>query len=642
MNICVSTISGRAVRLGAAVAVLALAGSAQTLTTLYNFTGASGANPTAPVVFGANGSLFGTTPYGGNYPGAGSACQNDNGCGTVYELTPGTPWTETPVYSFQGGTDANDGANPTAGLIAGTGGVFYGTTFQGGSLGNGTVFELKAPAVAGQPWTETVLYSFQGAASGTVNVSGATVTLVSGTPFVTGTTWNSGVIAINGVNLAIASVQSSSTLTLTAPPTSVQCPPPCSGVSYLMSSAPAGPWAGWPDGGNPMGSLVLLTNGNLYGTTFGGGTGGAGAVFELTPPKGGTGPWTETVIYNIGGGKLGSGPESGLVLTKGSLFGTTCCGTVGGVVFKLTPGTKGWNPSFPYSFGTYATGHGPVGGMAIDANGVLYGTTKEGGPGGAGIVYSLTPPATGSMYTLNTIHAFAGTVAGTVNVSDATVTWVSGNQFVTGTTGWVGLPIDIHGTIYTIASVTSATSLTLTASAGTQTGVGYRVDATPDGGAPYGAVVLGPGGVLYVTVTVGCANGAGGVLQFTPPVGGTGPWTEAILYSFTGAADGSEPFAGVTLNNSTLYGTTAFSLLPGATGTVSVSGTTVTWVSGNEFITGTAWDDGAIEINGTRYFVASVTSATSLTLTSSAGTQTGVSYSVGEAPGYGSVFELVP
>jgi hypothetical protein len=147
---------------------------------------------------------------------------------------------------------------------------------------------------------------------------------------------------------------------------------------------------------------------------------------------------------------------------------------------------------------------------------------------------------------------------------------------------------------------------------------------------------------LYVTVTVGCANGSGGVLQFTPPVGGSGPWTEAILYSFTGGADGSEPFAGVTLNSGTLYGTTAFSKLPGATGTVNVSGTTVTWVSGNEFITGTAWNDGAIEINGTRYFVASVTSATSLTLTSSAGTQTGVSYSVGEAPGYGTVFELVP
>jgi len=80
-----------------------------------------------------------------------------------------------------------------------------------------------------------------------------------------------------------------------------------------------------------------------------------------------------------------------------------------------------------------------------------------------------------------------------------------------------------------------------------------------DGGAPYGGVVLGPNGVLYATVTTGCAYGGGGVLQFTPPTGGSGPWTEAVLYSFTGGSDGSQPVAGVTIGkNNALYGTTEF------------------------------------------------------------------------------------
>jgi hypothetical protein len=266
------------------------------------------------------------------------------------------------------------------------------------------------------------------------------------------------------------------------------------------------------------------------------------------------------VIWNVGGGKFGSGPQSGLVVTKGCLYGTTCCGQVGGTVFKLSPVTgKPWLETTLYTFTSETAGDGPFGGMAMDpTTGVLYGTTTAGGPGGGGIVFSLTPPTTSGPYTLTTIHAFtSGTAAGTVNVSGTAVTWEAGSSFVTGS-AWIGASIEIHGTSYTIASVTSSTALTLTASAGSQTGVGYLVNTAGEGGAPYGGVLLGSAGQLYVTVTIGGTLGAGAVLEFTPPATKDKPWTETILYSFTGGTDGSEPFAGVVLNGTSLYGTTAF------------------------------------------------------------------------------------
>lgn len=474
-------------RLMVALAMAALTAAGQTLNTLYSFAGgASGANPSASVIVGPNKGLFGTTPVGGS-----------KGFGTIYELTQGTPWQESVLYSFQGGAD---GANPVAALTGGTGGIFYGTTSAGGSTGNGTVFELKQPTKAGSPWTKTVIYTFRSPATGVVNVAGTVVTLVSGNSFPTGAPWNGVSIIINDVTYTIASVTSASSLTLTTSASPVNQ----SKVNYTVTAAPPGPWVGWPDGSNPQGDVILL-NGNLYGTTFGGGNTGAGTVFQLTPPAGGTGAWPEKVIYNFQGGKDGSGPGSGLTASSGALYGSTCCGTVGGTVFKLGQTQGGaWSKAPVYSFSSYSVGQAPFGGLAIDAKGVLYGTTIEGGKYGAGIVFSLTPPATaGNPYTLTTIHSFT-----------------NGN----------------------------------------------------DGGAPYGAVTLGASGVLYATVTVGCSFGVGGVLQFTPPSGGSGPWTETVLYNFTGGLDGAQPFSGVILNNNILYGTTVYD---GAAGYGTVFGLTL-------------------------------------------------------------------
>ncbi len=118
---------------------------------LYVFTGGSdGDDPQGLLTFDQSGNIYGTTGAGGSA-----------GMGTVYMLTPNhgsQGWSETVLYSFHGGT--SDGANPFAGVVLDAAGNVYGTTSQGGSAGMGTVYMLT-PQSDGT-WTETILYSFQG------------------------------------------------------------------------------------------------------------------------------------------------------------------------------------------------------------------------------------------------------------------------------------------------------------------------------------------------------------------------------------------------------------------------------------------------------------------------------------------------
>jgi uncharacterized repeat protein (TIGR03803 family) len=124
---------------------------------LHSFSGTDGIYPAAGLIFDTAGNLYGTTKLGG----AGSACQG--GCGVVFELSPGADdkWTEKVLHSFKG----TDGRLPAAGLIFDQSGNLYGTTQLGGTAtacqdGCGVVFELS-PGVNGK-WTEKVLHSFKG------------------------------------------------------------------------------------------------------------------------------------------------------------------------------------------------------------------------------------------------------------------------------------------------------------------------------------------------------------------------------------------------------------------------------------------------------------------------------------------------
>jgi len=152
-------------------------GSAWSGKAIYTFGGPPDAcDPLAPLTVGPGGVLYGTTFEGGS----GLPCAVEpyfvSGCGTVFQLTPptapGGAWTESILYSFTG--SGGDGAYSAAGVVLGKNGVIYGTTLNGGSAtsgspcseagvsGCGTVFQLTPPAVAGGPWTETILHSFTG------------------------------------------------------------------------------------------------------------------------------------------------------------------------------------------------------------------------------------------------------------------------------------------------------------------------------------------------------------------------------------------------------------------------------------------------------------------------------------------------
>jgi hypothetical protein len=139
---------------------------AQTLTTIWSFTGTNGDGeypyPYGHLAFDSNGAMYGTTASGGTSYN-----------GTVFQLVPptvpGGAWTENVLYRFTGG---NDGRQPSTGVVFGQDGALYGTTYNGGGTlqacggGCGVVFKLTPPAVAGGDWTESVLYAFQGGYDG--------------------------------------------------------------------------------------------------------------------------------------------------------------------------------------------------------------------------------------------------------------------------------------------------------------------------------------------------------------------------------------------------------------------------------------------------------------------------------------------
>ncbi len=148
------------------------------------------------------------------------------------------------------------------------------------------------------------------------------------------------------------------------------------------------------DGAYPASALTFDAQGNLYGTTQRGGAYDSGIAFELRPSSGGG--WNEIVLHSFGGGSDGTDPPSDLTFdSAGNLYGTTTGSggnRRGGTVFKLAPGATGWTETILYSFPASIAGpdgDSPVGGVVIDGAGNLYGNTAAGGASGNGAVYEL-------------------------------------------------------------------------------------------------------------------------------------------------------------------------------------------------------------------------------------------------------------
>lgn len=339
---------------------------AQAEQTLYSFTGfADGGNPLSSLVVDSAGNLYGTTFVGGAH-----------GAGEVFELTPnaGGGWTETVLYSFTGGAD---GANPyLADVVFDKAGNLYGTTVGGGAHNLGAVFELS-PTSSG--WSETVLYSFSGGSDGANPYAGL---LFDGAGNLYGTTNGGGA---NNVG-TVFELRHGSGASWTEK------------VLHTLNTT---------DGSGPIGGLVFDRAGNLYGTTQGGGTAGAGVVYEVV--RGASGTWTQKVLHSFTGGADGGFPYAERLIFDrgGNLYGTTSGGgTLSlGAVFRLRPVSGGWKEKVLYSFDGQVAAN-PYSGLVLDSQGNLYGTAANGnGVTTVGAVFQLTRQS-GDTWTETNLHLF--------------------------------------------------------------------------------------------------------------------------------------------------------------------------------------------------------------------------------------------
>ncbi len=351
-------------------------GGAWTENVLYTF--APGTGPYAGVVIGGGGVLYGTTPNGGAGPCTG-------GCGTVFSLTPPASsagaWTATVLHNFGAGAD---GANPSGGVVIGEGGVLYGTTQGSETTGAGTVFSLTPPQSTGGSWTKRTLHTFGNYASydGYDPIAGV---VIGGGGVLYGTTYTGGYDNTGTVFSLI--------------------PPASPGEAWTENQIYS--FQNGNDGAFPYAPVAIGADGVLYGTTASGGTTHAnGTVFSMTPPTSPGGAWTPAIIHDFvgkidGGGGDGSDPRSGVTIGRyGVLYGTTFSGGNGpsdnGTVYSLTPPSSpggSWTETVLYDFPPVGggIGAGPYGGVVFGAGEVLYGTTQAGGTSNVGTVFSLTP-----------------------------------------------------------------------------------------------------------------------------------------------------------------------------------------------------------------------------------------------------------
>ena len=186
---------------------------------------------------------------------------------------------------------------------------------------------------------------------------------------------------------------------------------------------------GGTDGIKPIG-LVFDPAGNIYGTTSAGGAYGGGTAYELTSSGSG---WTESVLHSFGGDGDGSVPYKSVMVfdNAGNLYGTTYFGGSNnvGTVFQLTPSGSGWIENVIYSFQGGSDGRYPYSGLIFDQSGNLYGTTTDAGTGGGGTVFELSPSGGGWMYFV--LYSFTGPLGYSCGPQWALVMDVGGNLYDT-------------------------------------------------------------------------------------------------------------------------------------------------------------------------------------------------------------------
>ncbi len=353
-------------------------------TVLYNFTGGSDGNSPSDLVIDSAGNLFGVASQGGN----GAGCAYRNGCGTVFELSPGAPhYSFTVLHAFTGG---RDGALPSY-IVRDSAGDLYVTNASGGNKqtlcgnGCGTIFRL-VPYGTGYKGSTLRVFNWgfnnpeAAAPNGrlTLDPAGNLYGVAGGGVF--NDNWNTSFGTVYEL-IPTASGQWKEVVIYDFCPNSVNC----------------------LDGTSPAAGLTFDSQGNLFGSTTAGGQFGNGVIFELSPSSG---AWSYNVIYNFTGGADGGLPVSPLTLgNDGEFFGTNASGgnsnCLCGVAFKLQSVSGAWNLGVLHSFSGGSDGANPntANGLVLDSLGILYGTTVFGGietppcNGLCGEVYELTESA---------------------------------------------------------------------------------------------------------------------------------------------------------------------------------------------------------------------------------------------------------
>ncbi len=404
----------------------------------------------------------------------------------------GSDYTETVLHEFKSSPDA---ASPEAGVILAPDGTLYGTTIAGGKHkacfggyngGCGTVYAIDTSG------HEHLVYSFKGKPD-------------ASEPF-------AGLIRHNGVFYGTTASGGS------YKPCYIYGGDGCgtifkidrTGGESVLYDFKGNFGSGPMDGQGPMGGLIADSDGNLYGTTPFGGANNRGAIFELAKDG------TERVLYSFTGYNDGARPYSGVIRDgRGDLYGVAYFGGNGactggcGTIFELNP-----SGSFGvlYSFTGGKDGGNPIGGMAMDASGNLYGTAqnygnlncnKRGGNPGCGTVFRFS-----AAHKFKVLHEFAGSPDGAVPSEN--------------------LIVDSNGNLYGTTSFGGDSSC----NGGYSCGTVFEVDArghesvlhtfaggSNDGEVPYGPVRRDAAGDLYGTTVSGgtgpCNRGCGIVFKLT-------------------------------------------------------------------------------------------------------------------------------
>lgn len=364
-------------------------------------------------------------------------------------------------------------------------------------------------------------------------------------------------------------------------------------------------FSGDKKGGNPYGPLIADQNGNLYGTTETGGISGFGVVFKLSQNSDGS--WSDTTLHRFGGSD-GAYPRPGLVMdAQENLYGAAFSGGTqgGGVIFELSQGQHGhWNYSVLNAFGSAdsATGSGPNGNLAFDANGNIFGTTQFGGsktctgdPGPCGVAFELSP-SKGGAWTASVLYSFGGPPDGSYPYSPLLLD-SAGNLYGTTNLGGSGKCNDGEGliigcgTVFELSPARNGWSETIlynfskseqnmpgsplifAGDGSLYSTAGYDVfQLAPDSGSwkkstiyefsegiagtiLSGGVVFDAVGHLYGTTSSSGLDGYSTVFKLSPPPGGTGSWKEKTLAHFGKGLDSNQPRGGVLIGNrKTLYG----------------------------------------------------------------------------------------